>query len=196
MSTRGILPLAGALIVTTLVGTLGAQAVALSDERLPRPPALAATYHLTLTSNWPSNGDTEGCGNGGEEVVEGTLTRRGPDRYEGTFRRHTILRFCGSHGTSSEAQCTMTLQGAGAVAAVGDVLADDQSESGRALRLTWTPEPGHSAGTEGACAPAFKDKVKALYLTVSHGVEFDLPAAGAAPRTERPEGYAWTVAIE
>jgi len=132
----------------------------------------------------------------GEEVVEGTLTRRGPDRYEGTFRRHTILRFCGSHGTSSEAQCTMTLQGAGAVAAVGDVLADDQSESGRALRLTWTPEPGHSAGTEGACAPAFKDKVKALYLTVTHGVEFDLPAAGAAPRTERPEGYAWTVAIE
>jgi len=76
------------------------------------------------------------------------------------------------------------------------VLADNQSESGRGLRLTWTPEPGHSAETKGACAPGFKDKVKALYLTVSHGVEFDLPAAGAAPRTERPEGYAWTVAIE
>ena len=44
MSTRGILPLAGALIVTTLVGTLGAQAVALRDEPSARPPALAATY--------------------------------------------------------------------------------------------------------------------------------------------------------
>ena len=93
MSTRGILPLAGALIVTTLVGTLGAQAVALSDERLPRPPALAATYHLTLTSDWPSNGDVEGCGNGGEEVVEGTLTRRGPDRYEA---RSADTRSCAS----------------------------------------------------------------------------------------------------
>ena len=111
MRTRGILPLAGALTVTTLVGTIGAQAVALREEPSARPPALAATYHLTLTSDWPGDGDPEGCGNGGQEVVEGTLTRRGPDRYEGTFRRRTILRFCGSHGTS-EAECTMTLQGA------------------------------------------------------------------------------------
>lgn len=195
MSTRGILPLAGALTVTTLVGTLGAQAVALRDEPSARPPALAATYHLTLTSDWPDNGDTEGCGNGGQEVVEGTLTRRWPDRYEGTFRRRTILRFCGSHGTS-EAECTMTLQGAGSVAAVGDVVADNQSESGRALRLIWTPKPGHTAKTEGACTSGFMSKVKALYLSVRHGVEFALPPAGAAPRAERPEGYAWTVTIE
>ena len=195
MSKRGILPLAGALIVTTLVGTLGAQAVALRDEPSARPPALAATYHLTLTSDWPDNGDPEGCGNGGQEVVEGTLTRRWPDRYEGTFRRRTILRFCGSHGTS-EAECTMTLQGAGSVAAVGDVVADNQSESGRALRLIWTPRPGHTAETEGACTPGFMSKVKALYLNVRHGVEFALPAAGAAARSERLEGYAWTVTIE
>jgi hypothetical protein len=195
MSTRNILPLAGALTITTLVGTLGAQAVALRDEPPARPPALAAIYHLTLTSDWPDNGATEGCGNGGEEVVKGTLSRRGPDRYEGTFRRRTILRFCGSHGRS-EAECTMTLQGAGSVAAVGDVVADNQSESGRALRLIWTPEPGHTAETEGACTPGFMSKVKALYLSVRHGVELALPPAGAAPRTERPEGYAWTVTIE
>ena len=40
-----------------------AQAVALRGEHSVRPPVLAATYHLTLTSDWPSNGDTEGCGN-------------------------------------------------------------------------------------------------------------------------------------
>jgi len=35
-----------------------------------------------------------------------------------------------------------------------------------------------------------------MYLSVRHGVEFSLPAAGAAPRSERPEGYAWIVAVE
>jgi hypothetical protein len=195
MSMRDILPLTAALTLTTLVGTLGAQAIALRDRTDARPPALAATYHLTLTSNWPGTGDTEGCGNGGEEVVEGALTRRGPDRYQGRFRRRTVLRFCGSHG-ASDASCSMTLSGAGMVAAVGDVVADGHSGSGRALRLVWTPEPGHSAETEGACATGFKEKVRAMYLGVRHGVELPLPAAGAAPRTERLEGYAWTVTIE
>jgi len=195
MSTRGILPLAGALTLTTLVGTLGAQAAALHDGLSIRRPALAATYHLTLTSDWPSNGDSEGCGNGGKEVIEGTLTRHGPDRYEGTLRRRTVLRFCGAHGTS-DAECTMTLKGAGAVAAVGDLLAGEAGDGGRMLRLVWAPQAGHSAETEGACSPGFKDQVRAMYLSVRHGVEFSLPAAGAAPRTERPEGYAWIVAVE
>ena len=194
MSTRGILPLAGALILTTLVGTLGAQAVALHEGPAIRPPALAATYHLTLTSDWPSTGDPQGCGNGGKEVVEGTLTRHGADRYQGTLRRRTVLRFCGAHGTS-DAECTMTLEGAGSVAAVGDVLAGEPGD-GPMLRLAWTPEAGHSAETEGACSAGFKNKVRAMYLSVRHGVEFSLPAAGAAPRTERPEGYAWIVAVE
>jgi hypothetical protein len=195
MSTRDILPLAGALTLTTLVGTLGAQAAALHDGLAARRPALAASYHLTLTSDWPSDGDPQGCGNGGREVIEGTLTRQGPDRYEGMLRRRTVLRFCGAHGMS-DAECTMTLQGAGTVAAAGDVLAGEAGDSGRMLRLVWTPEAGHSAETEGACSPGFKNKVRAMYLSVRHGVEFSLPAAGAAPRTERPEGYAWIVAIE
>ena len=195
MSTRGILPLAGALTLTTLVGTLGAQAAALHGGLSVRRPALAASYHLTLTSDWPSDGDPQGCGNGGSEVVEGTLARHGPDRYEGTLRRRTVLRFCGAHGMS-DAECTMTLQGAGKVAAVGDVLASGDGDGSRTLRLVWAPEAGHSAQTDGACSVDFKSKVRAMYLSVRHGVEFALPAAGAAPRTERPEGYAWIVAIE
>jgi hypothetical protein len=195
MSTRSTLSLATALTLGTLGRPLHAQAIALRDAPAARPPALAAAYHLTLTSDWPGTGDTEGCGNGGEEVVEGTLTRTGSDRYEGRFRRRTMLRFCGSHG-ASDAECTMTLSGSGMVTAVGNVVADGGSDSGRALRLVWTPEPGHSARTEGACAAGFKDKVKAMYLDVRHGVEFPLPPAGAAPRTERLEGYAWTVTIE
>jgi hypothetical protein len=194
MSTRGILPLAGALTLTTLVGTLGAQAAAVHEGLLVRPPALAASYHLTLTSDWPSDGDP-GCGNGGSEVVEGTLTRHGPDRYEGTLRRRTVLRFCGAHGMSN-AECTMTLQGGGKVMAVGDVLAGADGDGSRILRLVWAPEAGHSAQTDGACSADFKSKVRAMYLSARHGVEFALPAAGAAPRTERPEGYAWIVAVE
>jgi hypothetical protein len=196
MSTRAILPLATLLTLTTAgSGPLAAQAIALRDGPTPRPPTLAATYHLTLTSEWPGTGATEGCDNGGEEVVEGTLTRNSPGRYQGTFRRRTTLRFCGAHG-ASEVACTMTLNGSGRVAAVGDVVTDERSTSGRALRLRWTPEADHTAETEGACAPRFKDKVRAMYLSVRHGVEFPLPEAGAAPRTERLEGYAWTVAIE
>ena len=195
MSTRGILPLAGALTLTTLVGTLGAPAAALHDGLSVRRPALAASYHLTLTSDWPSDGDPRGCGNGGSEVIEGTLTRRGPDQYEGTLRRRTVLRFCGAHGMS-DAECTMTLQGSGDVAAVGDVLVGEDGDGSRILRLVWAPEAGHSAETDGACSAVFKSKVRAMYLSVRHGVEFSLPAAGAAPRTERPEGYAWIVAVD
>jgi hypothetical protein len=35
-----------------------------------------------------------------------------------------------------------------------------------------------------------------MYLSVRHGAEFAVPAAGAGKRVERLENYAWTVEIE
>ena len=196
MITRGISRLAATLAGSALLtAPLGAQAIALTGGGAPRPPALAASYHLILTSTWPETGEPAGCGNGGNEVVEGTLTRSASDRYAGTFTRRTRLRFCGAHGASDQS-CAVVLRGEGEVAATGTVMEDGQSPSGRVLQLTWIPQPGHAAQTEGACAAGFKRKLEALYLSVRHGVEFPLPGAGAAPRTERPDGYAWTIAIE
>lgn len=199
MSTRDMSRPAAALALSILIAPpLAAQSFALetgpADYRAPLPPA--ATYRITLASAWPQvNGAEVGCLNGGDEVVEGVLTRIGPDRYEGTFHRRTTLRFCGAHG-SSGAACALVLYGDGAVRMTGLAIPDDRSPSGRTLRLSWAPEPGHGARTEGACAEGFKRKVEEMYLGVRHGVELALPVAGAAPRRERLEGYGWTARIE
>jgi hypothetical protein len=76
------------------------------------------------------------------------------------------------------------------------VVADERSPSGRALRVAWTPDASHAARVSGECDAEFKLKVERMYLSVRHGVEFAVPNAGAAPRTERLEDFAWTVEVE
>jgi hypothetical protein len=48
----------------------------------------------------------------------------------------------------------------------------------------------------GACAPAFKQAMKEMYLSTPHAAEFPLTSVGAGPRTERLENYAWKVELE
>ena len=89
----------------------------------------------------------------------------------------------------------MVLEGDGKVAMTGYVMADDSSPSGSALRLAWRPSPAHGADVRGACSADFKRAVEAMYLSVPHGLELPVPAAGARTRRERLEDYAWTVEV-
>jgi len=79
---------------------------------------------------------------------------------------------------------------------MGYVVPDETSPSGSALRLSWRPLPGHGATVRGACSADFKQSVEEMYLSVSHGVELAVPAAGAERRKERLENYAWTAKVE
>jgi hypothetical protein len=205
--SRRITSLAAALAAGSLAPSLaGAQGAldpapaALAFSEAPVPAALKATYHLVLTSTWPQEQVRNGCRNGGSETVEGTLVRGAAGGYTGTFTRHTELLFCGAHGESSlgaEPQgCALTLTGKGTVAMNGVVMDDETSPSGRAMRATWIPDATHGATVSGACPAAFKDAVRAMYLSTPHGAEFPLTAAGTGPRTERLENYAWTVELE
>jgi hypothetical protein len=170
----------------------------------PIRSALKSVYHVRLTSTWPQERLEGGCRNGGEETVEGTLTRAADGRYTGTFVRRTELRFCGAHGGAPAAaapppppprNCELLLTGQGEVSATGVVREDETSPSGHEIRLAWMPAPGHEAEVSGACAPAFKDAVRAMYLSTPHAAEFPLTPAGSGPRTERLENYAWTVEL-
>lgn len=175
-----------------------AQAIAYGGEPRPirgSPPALAERYHVRLESAWPSLPAGAGCENGGAETVEGTLTRTGPDDYAGSFVRTTHLLFCGAHGADARA-CGLVLDGDGRVGVRGMVVADERSPSGRALRMVWTPDAAHAARVGGGCGGDFERKIERMYLSARHSVEFALPAAGAAPRRERLEDYAWVVEIE
>jgi hypothetical protein len=165
---------------------------------VPTSAALKAAYRVRLTSTWPQDTTVGDCRNGGEETLAGTLTRNADGTYAGTFSRNTELLFCGAHGPlgATSASCALTLQGHGTVDMTGVVMGDDASPSGRAMRVTWTPAPGHDAAVSGACAPSFKDAVKAMYLSTPHAVEFALTSAGAGPRTERLEDYPWRVQLE
>jgi hypothetical protein len=174
-----------------------AQAIAYGEPP-PAPVAhdkLAEHYHIRLTSAWPQLPASAGCENGGTETVEGTLTRSGAEDYAGTFTRTTRLLFCGAHGPTGD-PCTLVLDGEGDVAMRAMAVEDERSPSGRALRMAWTPAAEHGARVTGACSGEFKEKVERMYLTARHGVEFTLPNAGAAPRTERLEDYAWTVEVK
>ena len=173
-------------------------ALAVSAEpAVPRPAAeLKAAYHLRLQSTWPQETDTvDQCSNGGEETVSGTLTRTAEGGYTGNLTRRTRLLFCGSHGAAAD-RCQLTLEGTGTVEMMGEVVGDDTSPSGRALRVQWIPDSAHQATVKGACPAAFKTAVQQMYLSTRHGVEFPLPAAGEGPRTERLENYAWSVALD
>ena len=182
---------------TTLVagGPAVAQSLAYSAAAAPRRVTLASAYHVRLSSAWPQGGpEGNGCRNGGDEIVEGELERGADGVYRGSFDRSTLLLFCGAHAASGEA-CELVLEGEGRVAVTGFVVPDETSPSGSALRLTWQPSPGHGATVHGACSADFKRSMEEMYLSVAHGVELAVPA-GAEKRTERLEGYAWTVEVE
>ena len=117
------------------------------------------------------------CRNGGDEMVRGMVTRNAAGIYEGTLDRSTLLFFCGTHGVSGES-CELVLEGDGKVVVRGVVVPDEASPSGSALRLSWTPRADHAAEVQGACSADFKRSVREMYLSVRHGAEFALPAAG------------------
>jgi hypothetical protein len=159
------------------------------------PPAeLAATYQVRLESAWPQLAGG-GCENGGNETVEGTLTRSPTGEYGGTFTRRTHLLFCGAHAASGAA-CALVLDGEGSVQVHGIVTEDDQSPSHRGVRLTWTPDANHAVTVRGECSTEFTEGIRRMYLTARHGAEFALPAAGAGPTSERLEDYAWVVDVQ
>jgi hypothetical protein len=161
----------------------------------PAPGALKSAYRLRLTSMWPQQIVTAGCRNGGEETVDGTLTRNPDGTYSGSFSRQTRLLFCGAHGTAASA-CSLDLVGKGMVTMTGVVLADDTSPSGRSIRVTWTPVAGHEAAVSGECPAGFKQAVRGMYLSTLHAAEFPLTTVGSGPRTDELESYAWRVEVK
>jgi hypothetical protein len=196
---------AAALALAALIPSAGAGQRSLGPARAsfasagaaPAPAALKAAYHLRLISTWPQEA-ADDCRNGGEETLDGTLTRKADGTYSGSFARSTRLLFCGAHGSEGMAAepCAVTLQGEGRVTANGVVVEDETSPSGRSVRVEWTPAPDHSAVVTGACPAAFKDALRGMYLTTRHGAEIPLTTAGAGPRTERLENYAWAVELD
>ena len=207
MYRRTITPLAAALALAGLTPMVGSAqsapssrtiALSIADGPVPAHPALKPVYHVRLTSTWPQDAGG-GCRNGGEETIEGTLTRDADGTYTGTFARRTELLFCGTHGSRQDtetAACELALTGQGDVSATGVVREDESSPSGQEVRLVWTPAPAHEASVRGACAPAFKQAMKEMYLSAPHAAEFWLTPAGAGPRTERLANYAWKVELE
>jgi hypothetical protein len=186
----------GVALTILLTAPAATQAIAFDDRPAPwAGAALANRYHLSLKSVWPQlGGEPSECRNGGDEMVRGLVTRQRDGSYQGILDRSTLLFFCGSHGTSGK-KCELVLEGDGAVAVHGVVVADDSSPSGSALWLSWTPAAGHAAEVQGACSADFKRSAREMYLSVRHGVEFALPVAGKGLR-ERLEDYAWTVEVE
>ena len=163
----------------------------------PAPGTLKAAYHVRLTSTWPQE-RVAGCRNGGEETLEGTLSRAADGTYSGTFARSTRLLFCGAHGPrgAPPQSCALTLRGDGKVSVTGEEVPDDGSPSGRAVRIEWTPQPGHAVAVTGACPTAFMRALEQMYLTTRHAAEFPLTTADAGPRSERLENYAWRVELD
>ena len=161
----------------------------------PAPGALKAAYRLRLTSMWPQQIVTAGCRNGGEETLDGTLTRNPDGTYSGSFARQTRLLFCGAHGPVASA-CSLELVGKGRVTMTGVVLEDETSPSGRSIRVSWTPAAGHEAAVSGECADGFKQAVRGMYLSTLHAAEFPLTTVGSGPRTDELESYAWRVEVE
>lgn len=174
-------------------------AVALANAPSPLSASLSSSYRVRLTSTWPQQAAAGDCRNGGEEVLEGTLMRSPDGTYAGTFTRRTELLFCGAHrpiSGATAAACALTLSGRGSVDVIGVVTSDASSPSGRGVQLTWVPVAGHEVTVTGACAPAFKSAMQAMYLTTPHAAEFALTTAGTGPRSERLEDYAWKVELE
>ncbi|MGH7534844.1 MAG: hypothetical protein ACREMG_04605 [Gemmatimonadales bacterium] len=190
------LPLRGAAGALTLAGALWALPVTPPKSTLPTRTLLKDSYRLRLTSTWPQLvGPVESCVNGGEETIEGVLHREADGTYRGDLTRRTLLRFCGAHGAASES-CSLSLSGQGTVRLWGDVVGDERSPTGRALRAHWVPADGHRAEISGDCPPSFGEAVERMYLEVRHGAEFSLTGQGAGPRVEMLSDYPWTVELD
>lgn len=154
---------------------------------------------MRLTSTWPQEAASGDCRNGGEEALGGTLTRSADGTYTGTFTRRTELLFCGAHGpsaTAAAATCALALTGHGSVNVIGVVTSDERSPSRHGMRLTWIPVAGHEVAVNGACAPTFKSAMRAMYRTTPYAAEFPLTTAGAGPRSEWLDDYAWKVELD
>jgi hypothetical protein len=192
--------LASALLLGGSIASFSAsQELALDDpgsRPRPTPSNLAPAYRLRLTSAWPRwEGAPAGCADGGLETVEGILRRTGAEQYSGRFIRRTRLLFCGSHG-SGTGTCELILEGSGKVEMTGAVMPDETSPSGSSARLAWVPTGDHNAVVAGPCEEGFKQAVQQMYLSVRHGAEVPLPAAGTGPIRQRLENYAYVAEIE
>jgi hypothetical protein len=157
---------------------------------------LRPSYRMRLISDWPQlTAGGLGCVNGGQEVLEGTLAQTGDRSYAGRFRRRATIRFCGAHAGATEL-CTLTLTSDGIVAARGTVAIVPGEWSDPAIELRWTTPDGASDATvEGNCTAEFNEKVKQLYLSASHALEFTLPPAGEPRRTMSLDDYGWIVDV-
>lgn len=163
------------------------------------PPAptpgdrLRATYRIRLVSDWPQLGDASGCLNGGQETLEGSLGRADGNTYSGFLMRTSTINFCGSHPATSQS-CRLTVRGSGTVTASGEVDASGQLPS---MRLVWAPTAqGGQVEVSGDCSEGFSEAVRAMYLRVSHVVEFPLPVGTGTSHGVPLVDYGWVVSIE
>jgi hypothetical protein len=157
---------------------------------------IASTYTISLISDWPQRSiGGDGCVNGGEEALSGTLVRTAVGRYAGQLERLATIRFCGSHGVARTA-CTLTLTSRGPVEAEGYVLPNGGEAIPPVLELRWAATEGTSAVTiDGDCGALFNESLRRLYLGVAHTIEFPLPLDGEAARTVRLDDYGWIVEV-
>lgn len=158
---------------------------------------LRPLYRMRLVSDWPQlTAGGLGCVNGGQEVLEGTLTQTGDASYAGQFKRKASIRFCGAHAGATE-MCALTLTSDGTVAARGTVAQTRGDWTSPGIEFRWsTPDGASSVMVEGDCTPEFNEKVKKLYLSASHSLEFTLPPAGEGRRTMALDDYGWIVDVQ
>jgi hypothetical protein len=166
-------------------------------ERAITAALLRPNYRVRLVSDWPQlTAGALGCVNGGQEVLEGVLTQTGDASYTGRFKRKATIRFCGAHPGTTE-MCALTLTADGTVAARGTVAVTRGEWTSPGIEFRWTtPEGASQAVVEGDCTPDFNDKVKRLYLSASHALEFTLPPAGESRRTMALDDYGWIVDVQ
>jgi hypothetical protein len=163
-------------------------------EQRPDPgTGLASSYTLSLVSDWPQLSVGGACFNGGQEALDGTLTRTDSGSYLGQLERRAKILFCGIHGGATSA-CTLTLTSRGPVEARGEVRPDGTVGSTPIVELSWAAVEGANVVTiQGDCAAGFNESLRRMYLGVSHTIEFPLPRAGEGARTVRLEDYGWIV---
>lgn len=191
----------------TITAPLAAQQLALAAgprevllpvvERAINAALLRPNYRMRLVSDWPQlTAGGLGCVNGGQEVLEGTLTQTGDASYAGKFRRRATIRFCGAHAGATE-MCALTLTTDGTVAARGTVALSRGDWTSPSIEFRWTtPEGASDVMVEGDCSADFNEKVKKLYLSASHALEFTLPPAGEDRRTMALDDYGWIVDVQ
>jgi hypothetical protein len=163
------------------------------EQRHGPGSGLAPAYTLNLVSDWPQLSVGATCFNGGQEVLDGTLTRTGSGSYAGRLERRATILFCGVHGGAASA-CALTLTSSGPVEAKGELLADGADGAAPVVELTWSAAAGASeVAIHGDCPARFNDSLRRMYLGVSHTLEFPLPLAGEGARTVHLEDYGWIV---